>query len=496
MPRLAARAPRERAPLPWLPLALPLALLLACDPARPSPPPDVPSDRLNAPADPAPAAPVAPCRPRLLADPSAPPAGPAWVVVEGVGVLRIGDDAIRTDLVPAPDQRRWGSALLASDAGELWLSDWDGLHHLDPAGVARTIPAPHFDALVSQRGVLWAVTSDIEWELLRREGERWIPERTRRDFPGRYSDNKFVALAAADGALWVSSWNGLWRGAAGAWTPVEPPAPDAHMLDLWAGRERLIAADHRGAFLREGAAWRPLPWPRTGDIRRAVADSGLVAAPCRIGQPCGDLASPSEARIVLTSIEGGCVATSDPLPGSHVQHLALDAAGRAWVATDRGLALVATDGRLLGAWTHGALPGLTGAIVGLAVSGAGPRALPPARPVSAREVRARLTVYKNSAALSGAALVLCSALPERGACPPGALVRRATSDRDGRVLLRDVPDGEFWIDVQPPPGLDACHTPFTVTGGRLRPALDCPATGPCDLGDLTQCLPFEMPPPR
>lgn len=455
-----------------------------------------PASAPSAPSAPAPPAPASRCQPLRLPDPVAPPPGPAWLVVEGVGVLRIDDDSIRTHLAPAPDQRRWGSALLASDAGDLWLSDWSGLHHLDPAGVARTIPAPHFDALVSHRGVLWAVTSDIEWKILRREGERWIPERTRRDFPGRYSDNKFVALAAADGALWASSWNGLWRGEAGAWTAVDPPAPDAAMLDLWVRGDRLIAGDHDGAFLREGAAWRPIPWPRTGDIRRVVADSGLLAAPCRIGQPCGALASPSEARIVLTSVEGGCVATSDPLPGSYVEHLALDDSGRAWVATDRGLALVAADGQLLGAWTHGALPGLTGAIVGLAVSGAGPRALPPARPVSAREVRARLTIYKNSAPLVGAALVLCSAIPERGACPRGALVRRATSDRDGRVLLHDVPDGEFWIGVQPPPELDACRSPFTVTGGRLHPAADCPGTGPCDLGDLTQCIPFEMPPPR
>lgn len=413
--------------------------------------------------------------------------GPAWVLVEHVGVLRIDAGEVTTVLPPGKDVSRWGASLLASDAGELWLSDWEGLHRVGRGGEVRRVSAgPQREAL-ALRGAdeLWAVTSEIEWSVGRLEGSRWTRARGRGDFRGRYEDNKFEALALTAEAVWVSSWNGLWRGAGGDWQKVEPPDASSEMLDLWVYRGRLIAGDVERFYMREGTGWRALRWPREDDVRRAVSDVGLVAAPTRRG-----------AEVRIAAIEGeGCAATSDAIAGNDVLDLAIDEAGRVWVATDRGLAVLERDGRVTAAWTQGQLPGLTGRILGVAVSGAGPRRLPPAQTARTRDVVGRLRVYKSGAPLANAAVELCSAIPVGERCPDAAFVRRATSAADGGFRFREVPDGEFRLLVRPPHDAEGCDGLFRDTGGSVEPARDCPGAGECDLGELEQCLPFEMPPP-
>ncbi|MEZ4449293.1 MAG: hypothetical protein R3B09_07415, partial [Nannocystaceae bacterium] len=335
--------------------------------------------------------------------------GPAYALVQTVGVVRI-DDAGATVALERSDTA-WMSMVVAAD-GALWVADREGgVAVIDRAGAITRLPAPPGKAWIRQialgrAGEVWAVTDDIEWRILRLQGRRWRPERRRGDFPGRYDDNKFVDLAVADDGVWVSSWNGLWRHAGGQWRPIDAPHGGALGPDLGSFRGELVAGDHDTAWLRRRDAWEALAWPRTNDTRRALADVGVVAAPRRPG-----------ARIELGSIvDAACQVAVDPLPGSHIGALAVDDRGRTWVATDRGLTVLGSDGRVVAQWPIGGLPGLRGSIGALAVVGAGPSTLPKAGPVPERRVRGRLKVYRSGRPLVGATIELCTSAGD-GPCP-------------------------------------------------------------------------------
>lgn len=456
---------------------------------QPAPPPPAPQPSEPQPSETQPTA-EARCRPELPASAAAPP-GPAYVLVEHVGVVRIDDGAATTVWKLPPKVEAKDLEMVAGPGGELWLSGWDGVDVLAPTGAVRRVRkaggGPMYEHMVVRAADdVWAVTSDIEWEVVHYDGSRWKPQIRRDRMAGKYDDNKFVALAVTSQGAWVSSWNGLWRGVAGKWREVAPPAGADPILDLWTYRDAVIASDHEGAWLREGDAWRPLGWPRPSDVRRVVGDVGLLVSR-EHGRP----------SVTLSAVTGeGCVATSEPLPGASVDEIAVDGAGRVWLATDTALVVVDGEGRKLAEWTVGSLPGFDGEVTRLVVVGAGPQRLPAARAGRTWEVVGKLTIYKSSAPLAGAAVELCSAPERDDRCPSGAFVRTATSAADGSFRFADVPAGDYSIVVRPPADNPDCDGIFRVHGHGLAPARDCPPEGGrCDLGALTDCRPFEMPPP-
>jgi hypothetical protein len=224
-------------------------------------------------------------------------------------------------------------------------------------------------------------------------------------------------------------------------------------------------------------------------VHRVVSDLGLVAAPSLDG-----------ATVMIGPVEGeGCTAISDPLRGSRVDVVAIDHAGRVWAATDYALAVLDRSGRIVAQWTPGTLQGLSGRIAGIAVAGAGPERLPAPQPARTWEIVGRLKTYKSGSTLANAELELCSApLGEGDRCEAGSFTSKTTSAADGSFRFMDVPDGDFWISVRPPAGTRDCDGVFSETGHAGAPARDChadpKAPGRCDLGTLTQCLPFELPP--
>jgi hypothetical protein len=420
--------------------------------------------------------------------------GPAYVLVNHVGVLRVARGEVATALKLPGSRSSWDVDLVAGPAGELWLSDWDGVRVLDPTGGARSIRlargGPRYESLtVRSPADIWAVTSDIEWAIVHYDGKQWKPVRRRNQFPGMYDDNKIVALAVTSDAVWVSCWNGLWRGAGNVWQKIDSPAAASGFPQLWAYRDRLIASYPNGHFIRDGSTWKQLPWPLRASVHRVVSDLGLVAAPSLEG-----------ATVMIGPVEGeGCTAISDPLHGSRVHALAIDHAGRVWAATDHALAVLDRSGRIVAEWTPGTLEGLSGRISGIAVAGAGPERLPAPQPARTWTIVGRLKTYKSGSALANAALELCSApVPEDDRCAPGSYTSTTTSDADGSFRFIDVPEGDFWISVRPPGGTSDCDGVFRVTGHAVAPARDCRADPKaprrCDLGVLTQCTPFELPP--
>jgi hypothetical protein len=335
---------------------------------------------------------------------------------------------------------------------------------------------------------VWAVTS--AWDVVHFDGERWTTVRRRGEFPGRFGDdNRVDALVATSDAVWVSSWNGLWRGVGDDWRRIEPPEGTDRSAELWVYRDRVIAGYGEEHFLRDGDTWRALDWRSGGSIQRAVGDVGLVAAP-HIDGP----------TVLLGSVEGGgCVATSDPIHGGYVHSLVVDGSARAWLATEEALAVVDGTGRILAEWTMGTLDGLTGSIRAVAVVGAGPQRLPAAKPGRKWELVGRLETYRGSIPLAGTPIELCGSLAGEGQCASASHRQATTTAADGSFRFVDVPEGELHLVVHPPPDLEDCQGIFSVSGDVITPARDCHGTASapsrCDLGTLTECLPFEMPPP-
>ncbi len=476
-------------------LALISLALVGCRPPEPQQPPS-PASATKPPPITAPASPPACVPPVSPAGPTV--EGPAYVLVDHVGVLRISDGDVRTALAMPGDSEAGSIVMVADPQGELWLSDWQGVRVLAPDGSVRRISTTqggprHEHLAVRSPTDVWAATSQSEWDIVHHDGARWTTVRRRAQFPGKYDDNKLIDLAVIRDAVWVSTWNGLWRGVGDDWQEIQLPEPAGPFGALWVHRDRLIIAAPNGHYMREGDQWRALGWPAQASTVRAVSDFGLVAAP-----------NLDEPTVTIGAVEGGgCQVKSDAVRGSHIDELVVDESGRTWVITDHALAVLGRSGPLLAQWTPGSLPGLTGRLLGLAVIGRGPERLPAAHVAPTWELAGRLQTYRGRKPLAGAAIELCSSPGRDDACPGPPFTpfaAKATTAADGSFRFTGVPEGDLWLLVRPPAGLADCATPFTIVGHKVEVARDCRVAADgrrsCDLGPVTQCLPFEMPPPR
>lgn len=475
--------------LRWRSIARPGVLLAltvcACQP----PPRDTSPPPATTPSSPAP--------PAASASQTAPPAqaedapGPAYVLIHEAGVLRIDDSGVTTALPLSSGAGSWGAGLALDPSGDLWMSDWRGITVLPLAGAARALPRPgtqRFEGLaIRSASDAWAVTSDTEWAVMHYDGAAWSPVRRRSDFAGAYSDNKWSSLAVTRSAVWVSSLNGVWRGAGGAWAKIDPPAGSGWAGALFVYRDRLIATySPGGAFLRENEAWRRLPWPADAGGPWAVSDLGF------------GVALSSATRVAIRPLDAeGPVVESDVVHGD-IRELEVDRSGRIWVSTDHVLAVLDRRGRRLAEWAPGTLPGFTGELGRVAVRGAGPARLPAPGPAPSWDLGGRMQTSKSHAPLANAELELCPLPDAQRGCTGASFVRTARTRGDGSFRLADVPPGLFRIHVRPPADNKDCGGVFRVSGHTVRPGHDCKASPGdprlCDLGVLTECFPFEMPP--
>jgi len=418
--------------------------------------------------------------------------GPAYVLVDHSGVLQITENGATT-VFPVPKENSSHFTEIAlSPTGNLWLTDFQGIRIRTQGGDVSSLRSvkdgPLYKKLIVRSdNDAWAVSSDIEWSVLHYEGRNWKTIRRRAQFPGKYDDNKFEALAVTSEGVWVSSWNGLWRGVGEKWEKITLPDGISTGPDLFVYRDELIVASPGAVYLRKEGAWNKSVWPDKNMLWWVISDLGLFAAPSH-GKP----------RVVIGRVDGTQpFIESDPILGQDFRKLAIDGSGRIWVGTDQALAVLDHRGHLLMQWSAGTLDGLTGSIIDIAVTGGGPQKLPAAKAARLWDVKGRFVTYKRSSSLAGATLTLCA--PGAANCATDSRAKHTTTDAQGTFRFSATPEGEFWIHVQAPPGTDDCETPFTVMDKSLVPARDCHevagAPGVCDLGTIMTCLPFEMPPP-
>jgi hypothetical protein len=299
------------------------------------------------------------------------PVDAAFVFVKGTGILRLQDGAVSAVL---PTQAALRDLQIDSQ-GALWAS-------LRGTGVLRmvggqtsTLNQESFAKLAIRSPTdVWTI-NDSHGSVVHYDGRRWKTVRTRNSLAGSFDDNRLVDIVSDGRAVWLSSWNGLWRVVAGRWTRVEPPpaaaatgdadadpqAPPAYPLSLLVARPGLVACYLAGCYLYTESGWQASHWPVEKAHLQSAGAANLMAG---IG---------ADGRTVLTTrLDGsGGASKSELLPATGINDIAIDTSGRVWVATGNELIVLAARGYTLARWKSDA-----GEIERVVVSGAGPAQLP------------------------------------------------------------------------------------------------------------------------
>ncbi|MCC7020174.1 MAG: hypothetical protein IT332_10490 [Ardenticatenales bacterium] len=223
-------------------------------------------------------------------------------------------------------ERRFADDLAVSDDGSLWVPDWNGVHRRTPAGA-------------------WT----------------WLPSPERLRYDGAFGGDDFERVAADhDGGVWFASRDGAMRRKAGrAWEPARLGDPEriaevgdpvaASNGDVWFGfmlrtdTGRMTAgvvvrrADGRWESFTDGSS--APQFALLGDI--AVGPDGTVWAVGQFGiEPEVERLRPNGAafeQAVLGDLGATWRAADANGDIGNVESIAVDAAGRPWLASMRAL---------------------------------------------------------------------------------------------------------------------------------------------------------------
>jgi len=299
----------------------------------------------------------------------------AYVFVKGVGILRLQDGTVTT-LLATPAALR---DLQIDSEGALWAS-------LRGVGVVRnlggemvTLNQDSFAKLAIRSPTdVWTI-NDSHGSVVHYDGLRWKTVRTRNTLAGAFEDNRLLDIVTDGRAVWVSSWNGLWRVVGGRWTRLEPPtairnsetdndaqSAPAFPLTLLVSKPGLLACYLSGCYLSAESGWQPSHWPADKARLQSAGPGKLVAGTAADGR-----------TVVIARLDGSDKASqSESLPATGINDIAIDTSGRVWVATGTELVLLDASGHTLERWQAGASGGQTGEIERVVVAGAGPATLP------------------------------------------------------------------------------------------------------------------------
>ena len=415
--------------------------------------------------------------------------GAIFLAIRGAGIVRLDGGGV-TMVYPTTQTL---VDMAVGPRGTVWASYYEEGTIRVRDGKAEVLSKDRYKHFgVRAEDDVWALTDDIEWELAHYDGTKWSKIKKRADFKGRYDDNKPNDLAVTKDAVWVSSWNGLFRSSGQEWERVGLPAAiqtgQAPSRLVTTGTN-LVAGFAEGYFTWSGGGWRASPWPADAwlrDMNKAGFAAGSTADSRRIV-----LGSPSAANKVKSS---------DSIPASRIHDLTVDERGRVWIAGDYALIVLDPAGRVLAAWEPGTLRGVTGSVDRIVAAGVGPARLPGKEAISTWDILGQVNLSKSGRPLTSARVELCSS-PVKSGCAGAPFSRSATTGADGSFRLTGVPPGDFAIHVQVPAGIPECEGIFRVVpNAAVSVERDChvAAGAPrvCTIRPLRVCLPFEMPPRR
>lgn len=452
------------------------------DPVKPSQPSVVRSDGAAPPAVGSAASASASAGDASADAPAPGSAGEVYLAVAKQGILRIeGDKAV---IVYPTTEAIVDMAL--SPSGALLASFYEiGTIKINGAKAETISKTPYEKLGIRSDTDVWATPDEFSWAVHHYDGKTWTAVKRREDFKGTFDDNKLNGLVVTPDAVWVSSWNGLFRGSGRAWDKIDPPLSEKPPWQLFVKEGKIVGWFSAGFFEWDGARWSKLAWP--GDhALTAVSRSGVAVGVAREDK--------RRVRIGRLATKDAMV-TSAPTKSAWITDASIDDGGRAWIAGDYSFIVISPTGKILAEFEPGMLAGVDGKIERVAVRSGGLARLPAKASPLPWEVRGVVQIYKSSAPLANARVHICAA---HSRCAGGGWKVSTTTAKDGSFVLRDVPPGDLSIEVEVPAGISDCETPFTESpGASISIARDC-AKAPgqsCDVKTIRVCLPFEMPPP-
>jgi ligand-binding sensor domain-containing protein len=300
----------------------------------------------------------------------------AYIFVKGAGILRVQDSAVSTVLATPAALRD----LQIDREGALWAS-------LRGVGVVRNLgghsvtlnPDSFAKLAIRSPTDVWTI-NDSHGSVVHYDGRRWKTVRTRNSLAGAFEDNRLLDIVTDGRAVWVSSWNGLWRVVGERWTRIEPPPASvanseaendgqpaaAFPLSVLVAKPGLLACYLSGCFLSAESGWQPSHWPIERAHLQSAGAGNLVAGTSADGQ-----------AVVIARLDGSDKAsTSESLPATGINDIAIDTSGRVWVATGAELIVLNASGRIVQRWKTDANSGQAGEIERVVIAGAGPAKLP------------------------------------------------------------------------------------------------------------------------
>lgn len=414
-------------------------------------------------------------------------AGDVYLAVRGQGILRLdGDRAVM--VFPTKNTLQ---DLEVGPGGSLFSSFSElGTFQLERgAKEAKKISTKDYQRLAFRSdSQLWATPDRFGWAIHHFDGKSWAAGKTREDFKGGYDDNKLNDLAVTPDAVWLSSWNGLFKSAGGprdAWTKATLPAGEKPPYNLVSRGDHVIGQFSNGWYEWDDKTWILLSWPSHATIAD-ISPTGVAVG-----------IDTKNFRSVVTGKLGPDepIVMSTLLSSPSIDDVEIDSRGRAWVAGSLALSVIHPNGKVLREYMPGVLAGVTGRIEKIAIAAGGPDVLPTRSTPRRLTVKGKVELYKNGKALDNVVVEICAGYK---ACGDDAWKRATTTAADGSFSLTQVIPGDLTVSVQSLAGLEECQTPFTAGGTTsFTVADDCPPDGDiCDVGTISACQPFEMPPPH
>lgn len=363
-------------------------------------------------------------------------AGPAYFVVQGAsGLVKLEGgklsevklDGNPRDVAVGPD-------------GVVWASTYSGVYRLAPGKAPEKLPSVTGpDKLAPGKGELWATTFQ---GVVHFDGSKWTVEEKAKVGEGI---SFFGGIAVdGEGAVWVSTSEKLYRREKDGWKDVSPAdqvkAAKPYYSDLTVGPGgALYVKNIKGVLRHQGGSWSKLPL-------------GIVSTLAAIAP---------DGRMLLTSYQGASISA----PGGRAQRVTgvkaksyrravADGAGRFWVTTDYGIAIINPDGKLAQQWEPGQLKEVAGEIRGMAIVGKGPE-LPQLGAKAVGTIKGK--ILRGGSAVASAIVELCESpsmiLFGRGTTPCSKAIFKtsATTDAEGGFTMPGVPIGSYRFAVKAGP---------------------------------------------
>ena len=387
-------------------------------------------------------------------------AGPAYLGVQGSGLVRVSDGKAETLI-----EHTYALYDIVIDGkGVVYVAAIGGMWSIAGRKVTK-LPAEgkNYERLaIGPDGALWALENQ---RLDRWDGKAW----TDAGYSGDYADDLAVDGA---GRVWVTTPDVLWRLDGTTWSKVDGKftgtrQPFFRAITAGPAGEIYVSC-FNGVFVNEGDTWKKV-FSSGDDL--AIGADGLVAASggldgLAIRAPGG---APRTFKLGKTGAKG-----------QRAKVMAVDGGGRTWLATDNGVAILDGEGALVQQWSPGTVPGITGAIEALAVAGKGPRL-----PELTAAVRGTVTgkVLHKGKPVAGAAIEMCASpaglsYTHDTPCGGAPAVYTGVTGADGTFELAGVAVGSYGFALRP-------KRTWFVTMGTDRCCTTLEAGGTYDVGSLT-----------